>query len=82
MVVAIVFAGPGRLQIENSFYCPEFGKKLNNQALAYACEGADVKSAFAISCLPGDTALDLDSGATIGGIRYGWLPASGTGPLR
>jgi uncharacterized heparinase superfamily protein len=72
VAVRIVFAGPGRLQVEKSFYCPEFGKKLDNQALAYTCEGSDLSSAFAISCLPGDTALDIDAGATIDGTRYAW----------
>ena len=38
----IIFSGNGRLSIEDSFYCPEFGKKLENKALAYHAFGNDV----------------------------------------
>jgi len=44
----IVFSGNGRLSIENSFYCPEFGKKIDNKALAYHAFGDDIEISLAI----------------------------------
>jgi len=41
------FSGEGKLSLEESFYCPEFGKKLENKALAYHAFGDDVK----VSCV-------------------------------
>ncbi len=41
------FSGEGDLSLEDSFYCPEFGKKLENKALAYRAFGDDVK----VSCV-------------------------------
>jgi uncharacterized heparinase superfamily protein len=41
------FSGEGNLSLEDSFYCPEFGKKLENKALAYHAFGDDVK----VSCV-------------------------------
>ena len=41
------FSGEGKLSLEDSFYCPEFGKKLENKALAYHAFGDDVK----VSCV-------------------------------
>jgi len=37
------FSGEGNLSLEESFYCPEFGKKLENKTLAYYAFGDDVK---------------------------------------
>ncbi len=44
----IIFSGNGRLSIEESFYCPEFGKKLENKALAYHAFGGDIGISLAI----------------------------------
>ena len=41
------FSGEGNLSLEDSFYCPEFGKKLENKALAYHAFGDDIK----VSCV-------------------------------
>lgn len=46
----IIFSGNGRLSIEDSFYCPEFGKKLENKALAYHAF-SDIKVSLVIELL-------------------------------
>ncbi len=40
--LTIAFSGGANLSVEDSFYCPEFGKKLENKALAYYAFGNDV----------------------------------------
>jgi len=46
--VAIAFAGPGRLGLEDSWYCPEFGQALPGQALVYSAAGARIAMGFAL----------------------------------
>ncbi len=38
----VAFAGRGRLGVEKSAYCPEFGVAIENQALVFSCSGTDV----------------------------------------
>lgn len=47
----IIFSGNGKLSLEDSFYCPEFGKKLENKALAYHAFGDDIKVSLVIELL-------------------------------
>lgn len=47
----IIFSGNGRLSIEDSSNCPEFGKKLENKALAYHAFGDDIKVSLVIELL-------------------------------
>jgi len=45
----VAFAGRGRLEVERSIYCPEFGVAIENRALVYRCAGADLEMGFCIS---------------------------------
>jgi len=44
----IAFWGNGRLVIEDSYYCPEFGLKIVNQALAFSLTGLKIKAVIRI----------------------------------
>ncbi len=44
----ISFSGEGRVKTEDSMYCPEFGVKIDNIALAYETAGSDVEMRFEI----------------------------------
>lgn len=46
--MTVTFAGTGKLAVEKSCYCPEFGVKLDNQALAYTDFGPRIKTEFQI----------------------------------
>ena len=37
------FDGPGRLELEESWYCPEFGRRDSNRTVAFRCAGRDVE---------------------------------------
>jgi len=50
----VAFAGRGRLEVEKSAYCPEFGVAIENQALVFSSAGADIEMGFCIS----DESLD------------------------
>ncbi|MCH8083160.1 MAG: alginate lyase family protein [Myxococcales bacterium] len=50
----VAFAGRGRLEVEKSAYCPEFGVAIENQALVFSSAGTDVEMGFCIS----DESLD------------------------
>jgi uncharacterized heparinase superfamily protein len=50
----VAFAGRGRLEVEPSVYCPEFGVAIENRALVFSSAGADVELGFCIS----DESLD------------------------
>ena len=50
----VAFAGRGRLEVERSVYCPEFGVAIENQALVFSSAGADIELGFCIS----DESLD------------------------
>jgi uncharacterized heparinase superfamily protein len=45
---ALAFAGPGRLGLEDSWYCPEFGRALPGRALVYSAAGARIAMGFAL----------------------------------
>ena len=65
------FAGPGRLKVEDSFYCPEFGRRFANQALAWTAQGTNLRFGFCFA--PGHIeAFDLDEGATVAGQTHRW----------
>ena len=44
----ITFSGQGKLYCENSFYCPEFGYKVPNIALAYKFDGKESETIFTL----------------------------------
>jgi uncharacterized heparinase superfamily protein len=50
----VAFAGRGRLEVEKSAYCSEFGVAIENQALVFRSAGTDVEMGFCIS----DESLD------------------------
>lgn len=45
---SVRFFGEGTLSAEPSWYCPEFGKKIPNRALAFAFSGSNAKVGFEI----------------------------------
>lgn len=45
----ITFTGQGKLSVEDSQYCPEFGRKDPNVALAFTFDGKEIETAFTIS---------------------------------
>jgi len=47
--VYVAYVGHGRLGVERSTYCPEFGVAIENQALAFNFAGSDVQTGFCIS---------------------------------
>lgn len=44
----IAFTGEGKLSREDSFYCPEFGRKEPNVALAFSFDGKDTETGFTV----------------------------------
>jgi uncharacterized heparinase superfamily protein len=68
----ICFCGKGRLTLETSWYCPEFGKQIPNQALAWTIQGANTSIGFCFA--PGwkIDRFDLTTGVTIGRRRFPW----------
>lgn len=49
--LTIAFSGGANLSVEDSFYCPEFGKKLENKALVYHTFGDNVEISFMIQSM-------------------------------
>ena len=47
----ISFLGNGKLSVEDSFYCPEFGVKMANKALAFSFSGSNIETGFQIEVL-------------------------------
>jgi len=47
----ITFFGNGKFSVENSYYCPEFGVKIPNKALASSCSLPKIKTGFRIETL-------------------------------
>jgi len=70
--VRIHFDGPGRLDVEDSYYCPQFGVRLANKALAYRAEGARVVTALCIAPRQCNVTGDAASGFTVDGRHLDW----------
>ncbi len=68
----VVFAGKGRLDVEDSRYCPAFGRSVDNNSLVFASRGSAVESGFCIAAGPGDLRYDLAAGAEGERARYDW----------
>jgi len=47
----VIFFGNGRLSLEDSYYCPEFGVKMANKALAFSFSGPKTETGFQIGLL-------------------------------
>jgi uncharacterized heparinase superfamily protein len=47
-IFKIAFSGQGKLSLEDSFYCPEFGCKVPNIVLAYLFEGKESETVFTL----------------------------------
>lgn len=47
----ISFSGNGNLSLEDSYYCPEFGVKIPNKALAFSFSGCKTEAGFQIEAL-------------------------------
>ena len=46
--VKVSFQGKGKLTVEKSLYCPEFGRQIDNVALAYHVYGSQIKTSLHI----------------------------------
>ncbi len=69
---SVCFAGPGRLESEDSYYCAGFGTRIENRALAFSAEGSGIEMGFCVAEGRELPSCDLDSGAALDGRRYGW----------
>lgn len=69
---SVCFAGSGRLESEDSYYCPEFGTRIGNRALAFSAEGSEIEMGLWVADGGELPSCDLDSGAELDGRRYGW----------
>ena len=49
--IKITFSGDGKLSLEDSYYCPEFGVKIGNKALAFSFSGSNIETKFQIEAL-------------------------------
>lgn len=67
---SVRFAGPGSLKIESSWFCPEFGRRIPNQVLAWRSEGANIEFGFCFAPAEKIEAVDLLSGAKVNGKAY------------
>lgn len=67
---SVAFSGPGRLELERSWYCPEFGVRLPNRALCFQSDGQQLETGFCIA--PGHDLVGYDagSGVEIDGRRF------------
>jgi uncharacterized heparinase superfamily protein len=68
----IVFDGDGRLQVEPSWYFPEFGRRLDNQVLVLTARGVNLVSGFCMAAGNVALAFDLATGATVDGETFRW----------
>src|SRR5262249_49528937 len=68
----IRFVGEGRLQIEDSYYCPEFGKQIPNRALAWATHSSNTVSGYCFAPGASMEQFDLNHGATVNSNHYSW----------
>ncbi len=62
--MTIAFAGVGELDEQDAFYCPGFGRRLDNRALVLSFSGSRVQTGFCISSEPFES-FDLELGARI-----------------
>ena len=47
----VLFSGKGRLSVENSYYCPQFGLSIANKALAFTLAGTNFDTGFQIEVM-------------------------------
>lgn len=45
----VTFFGPGRLTVEEGWYCPEFGRKLRNPTLVFEGEGSSWRGGYVVT---------------------------------
>jgi uncharacterized heparinase superfamily protein len=68
--VSVKFAGPGNLRVEEALYCPEFGLRVPNKALAWSARGPDIRFGYCIAPVQQVDAFDLEHGAILNGKHY------------
>jgi uncharacterized heparinase superfamily protein len=66
------FSGAGILRTEESWYCPEFGKRVRNYALAWSHRTGWGRFGFCFAPGRRIKSFDLDSGAEVSQQRYHW----------
>jgi uncharacterized heparinase superfamily protein len=69
---SVCFDGPGRLELEDSKYCPEFGVARENRALCFSADGERLETGFCIAPGAEAPAFRLESGASLGDRRFAW----------
>ena len=62
----------GSLRLEESWYCPEFGKRVPNKAVAWIMTGSNLLSGFCVAPGAALDSFDLRSGATVRSNRFRW----------
>ncbi|MEE9607062.1 MAG: alginate lyase family protein [Myxococcota bacterium] len=70
--VSVRFAGEGELTSERSYYCPEFGRRLESRALVYSVNGREIAMGFCVAEGGSPASYDLRSGARLGSTEFGW----------
>ncbi len=71
-VFAVAFDGAGDLAIEASTYCPEFGRRLDAQALVFTAADPATDFGFCIAQGGGDLCYAVAAGAQVQERRYPW----------
>jgi uncharacterized heparinase superfamily protein len=66
------FAGPGRVRLESSAYCPEFGVRRERAALCFEAEGRRIDFGFCIANTADEIGYDLAAGASVSGESCPW----------
>ena len=69
---SVTFAGAGELAVEDSVYCPEFGRQFAAKALAFTAHGPDVAFGFCIGHGAEIVGYACGSGAQTGRRSYPW----------
>lgn len=68
----ISFAGGGELSVEESFYCPEFGRSIGNRVLCHSVRGGGARLAFCLAPGASRISVDVSAGATVDGRHHSW----------
>jgi uncharacterized heparinase superfamily protein len=71
-VFVVAFDGTGTLTVEESTYCPEFGRACETRALAFSSHAADAAFGFCISPGPDAVSYASDAGAHVRDRAYRW----------
>ena len=71
-MLRVAIAGLGVLSVEDSWYCPQFGRRMENRAIVVKATGSAVETALCIARSDQAVSIDLKAGAMVHGQRCGW----------